>query len=122
MTGQDSYEAKVRVLVVIRNNLLGDILDSLLSSAFRLQILNVLCVEPAGLVEGINLHKPDVIVVEEGLMKETHLQFPDNSLSIGRIRIITINPAANQVQVYDKYQISLTQFADFVSLIENHPR
>lgn len=115
-------EAKVRVLVVIRNSLLGDILGSLLAGAIRLQVQTVLCINPEGLWIGIEQYQPDVLVMEESLIEETLIAGPGNTTAFGRIRIIAINPAANQVKVYDKFQISLTHFTDFVALIENHPR
>lgn len=112
----------MRVLAVIQNHLLGDILDNLLSNLFSLHVCRVLCVSPDSFWHGIDQYQPEVIVLEEGLIDVTALSLVGRSLLCGRVRIILINPAGNQVQVYDKFQISLTQTADFVALIEDYPR
>ncbi len=118
----DTEEVKVRVLAVIRNSLLGDILDDLLSTMFNLHLCRVRCVSPESLWQGINQYQPEVIVLEEGLVNDTALSFAGQALVRGRVRIILISPAENRVQVYDRFQISLTQTADFVALIEDYPR
>ena len=112
----------MRVLAVIQNHLLGDILDTLLSNLFSLHVCRVLCVSPDSLWQGIDQYQPEVIVLEEGLVDVTALSLVGRSLLCGRVRIILISPAENRVQVYDRFQISLTQTADFVALIEDYPR
>ncbi len=112
----------MRVLAVIQNHLLGDILDTLLSNLFSLHVCRVLRVNADSFWQGVDQCQPEVIVLEEGLVDVSTLSLAGQPLLCGRVRIILINPAGNQVQVYDKFQISLTQTADFVALIEDYPR
>lgn len=111
---------KVRVLVVTRNLLLGDLLESLLCNVFTLCVHRVRA-DSDSLLEAIDRHRPQVIVLEDGLIADSTIRFLGQALPYGRIRLILVNVETNQVHVYDKFPVSLLGTADFIALVENFP-
>lgn len=112
----------MRILAVIQNNLLGEVLDSLLGGAYVLRIQQVYQLSMDSLWLTLSQHKPEVLLLEEGLLDETTFAFADSVPDNSPMRIITISVHDNRVHVYDTFQTSLTQASDFVQLIENRPR
>ena len=116
-----SAQGKARVLVVTQNLLLGDVLESLLDSVFTLPAHRVMRVGADALLEGIDQFRPEVVVLEEGLVGNGSSCLLSQLLKYGRIRIILVNLEKNRLHVYDTFPVSLIQSTDFITLIENFP-
>jgi hypothetical protein len=114
-------QGEVRVVIVTRNLLLGDVLENLLPNVFRLSYPSDLYANADVLQQAIDHYQPEVVVLEEGLIGDTSNPLLSQSLNYGRARLILVNPEENRVHVYDKFQISLTRAADLLALVEHFP-
>jgi hypothetical protein len=112
---------KVRVLVLTKNLLLGDVLESLFANVITLRVHRVMRPNANGLRQGIDQYQPEVVVLEEGLIGNGYLTLLSQLLNDGRVRVILVNAQENRVHVCDEFSLSLTQAADFIALIENFP-
>lgn len=112
-------EPKKAVLVVTKNRLLGDVLVHLLGNEFALYPYPVTlnAFNRKSLLSFIELHQPAVVILEED---DTIKSFLLNHLpQYGRTRLILINSQSNQVHVQECFPITLTQSADFSSLLRS---
>ena len=116
-----STQEKVHTLVVTGNMLLGDALESLLAGAFALPVQRVMAASTDALLAATDHYQPEVIVLEEGLIDDSAIHLLSQLPDYGNIRLILVDPRENQLYVYDRYQVFLTQAADLKVLIENSP-
>ena len=100
--------------------MLGDLLESLLCNLFTLCVHRVRA-NSDSLLEAIDRHRPQVIVLEEGLIGDSPFRLLSHMVHAGRIRLIFVSREENRLHVYDKYQVALTQAADLIALVENLP-
>ncbi|MBK8903191.1 MAG: hypothetical protein IPM53_18540 [Anaerolineaceae bacterium] len=105
------------VLVITQNRLLGDVLEFLLSAAVDLYAYQI---SPASfdhdrLFEFIDLHRPPVIILEQGTLNE--ISVTNHLVKYGRTRLILVNTQSNQIRIHDHSPVLLTQAVDLTSLL-----
>lgn len=105
------------VLVITQNRLLGDVLEFLLSDQFVLYAYQISqnAFDRHKLLEFIDRHRPQVIILEQGAINETYLM--NHLLGYGRTRLILVNSQGNQIHIHDHFPVLLTQVSDFTSLL-----
>lgn len=108
---------QITVLVITQNQLLGGVLEVLLSDEFTLSAYQTgqNPFEQQKLIEFIDRHQPQVVILEHGTISEAYLM--NYLVQYGRTRLILINSSGNQIQVHDHFPVLLTEVADFTSLL-----
>ena len=100
----------MRILVITKNLLLGDVLENLLH-------------QPAlgdceTLWQNVVELQPEIIILEEGLVTGNANCFITRVLKHGCQRTILVSPNKNQVHVFDNFPVLLNQATDLTSLIK----
>ncbi len=109
---------KMRILLITKNSLLGDVLENLLSHQKILRIQQPARINYEKLFQSVVAHEPEIIILEEGLMTGKTGHFISRVLKLGCKRTIWVSPNENQVHVFDNFPVLLNQSTDLTSLIK----
>lgn len=106
----------MRILLAVNHLLLGDILEYLLSNIPAVCVWRAANVNAYGLLQALDQHQPEIIVLDNGLTGENLPHLLHQLLNHDHARIILVNNEENQVHIYDKSTATLSQVADFIAL------
>lgn len=108
----------MRILVITKNSLLGDVLENLLSHQKILRIQQPARINYEKLFQSVLAYGPEIIILEEGLMTGKTGQFIARIHKLGCKRTILVSPNENQVHVFDHFPVFLNESTDLTSLIK----
>lgn len=108
----------MRILVITKNLLLGDVLENLLSHQITLRIHQPALGDCETLWQNVVELQPEIIILEEGLVTGNANCFITRVLKHGCQRTILVSPNKNQVHVFDNFPVLLNQATDLTSLIK----
>jgi DNA-binding NarL/FixJ family response regulator len=105
-------------ILVLRNQLLMNAgLQSLLSKQESLEVIGKEIQNQDDLFRFLERLKPDVIIVDEGILAPKLADLLKFLQSYPKKRTIIMSLEKNQIQVYDTKQIQLHQLGDFLALL-----
>ena len=108
----------MRILLITKNSLLGDVLENLLSHQRILRLQQPACGNYEEFFQSVLAHEPEIVILEEGLMTDKTGQFIARILKHGCKRTILVSPNENQVHVFDNFPVLLHQSTDLTGLIK----
>ncbi len=106
-------------VLVVKDELLGELVRSLLGQAQDLNVAGCAPRDEAALIELIERTRPAVVV----LIADTRLTDPNSLLcrlnSELDFRVVAVSAEDNTVRVYDRQKVSITRGEDLVTIIRN---
>jgi DNA-binding NarL/FixJ family response regulator len=106
-----------RVLIVTRELLLREGVESLLSREVDIKVHGTQFIDESTLAKEIDRYHPDVVILDERLEYTDLANLFDLLIDYPRIRVMVVNVIDNKVNVYDKSEFELAHSYDFVSAI-----
>jgi DNA-binding NarL/FixJ family response regulator len=106
-----------RVLIVTRELLLREGVESLLSREVDIKVHGTQFIDESTLAKEIDRYHPDVVILDERLEYTDLTNLFDLLIDYPRIRVMVVNVIDNKVNVYDKSEFELAHSYDFVSAI-----
>ena len=102
-------------------DLLGEAIESILTAARNWQVIKVLDNQDVEvLIQEVEKTHPEIVIINQGHCAHSfpvpiHLieDFP-------KLRVITINPDNNLVEIYNKQEICIEEASDLLSVIDKH--
>ncbi len=99
------------------NELVIAAIKSLLITQSDLEVIQIGDGSDAGLIEAIEMHQPDILIIDEGsgIFDQTRLlrllvAYPEQ-------RMISFNHQNNQLHIYHQQVVVATQFSDLIGLL-----
>lgn len=111
----------MRILVITKNLLLGDVLENLLSHQITLRIQQPALGDCEELWQSVLELQPEIIILEEDIVTGKANCLISLVMNYGCKRTILISPNGNLVHVFDNFPVLLNNVTDLTSLIKEFP-
>ena len=109
---------KPSVLVLQKNSLLNQALDSIVvSSGSSLVVVASSAKNIQELLEDISGYKPDVVLLEESMPMAVKDTLADLLTIYPNLRVIIVSKDSNWVHIYNKQDMLLTRLEDLLTVI-----
>lgn len=106
-----------RVLVALGGQLLAAALESMLLREQQLNIVTSPSTERSDLLAHIAAYQPNVVILEAGTVDNELLCIISLMKDCPNLSIVTVSSESNQVHLYAKKVIQITQSTDLISTI-----
>jgi hypothetical protein len=104
-------------------DLLGEAVESILTADKNWQVIKVLGnPDVAALAREVQDLKPEIVIINRGPCEEIFpplLQIIEN---LPEVKIITVNPDNNLVEVYNKQKVRIEEVSDLLSVIDKNSK
>jgi DNA-binding NarL/FixJ family response regulator len=106
-----------RVLLIESGRFIGGVIHSLFETHETFTVIEAEPEDGEALINAVNYHLPDVVVLDDTL----RFEYLDELLPFLRknenFRIVIVNTAQNQVDVYQKQQVPVLHSSDLFTII-----
>jgi DNA-binding NarL/FixJ family response regulator len=106
-----------KVLVVVNASVVIEGIESILSRETDLLVLSTVFVDQESLYHKVKEHRPDAIVIEQGLLFSGQINLLTLLTSSKRVRILVLNVRDNDVNIYDHNATPIFHSSDLISSI-----
>ena len=106
-----------KILILESDLLLSAGVKNLLVGLSKVQIQEVKYSNMEELSKAINNFQPDIILIDKTNMPVNAEKILNFLQEKSKVKIIFINPENNQIETYDKHQISVTELSDFLAML-----
>jgi DNA-binding NarL/FixJ family response regulator len=115
------------VLVVEGGSLLEEGMEALLSREPDMQVIGIPFASETSFLQDVADMRPDVILMNEAgpLTSQRILELLKNLPTLAALRVITVRPQDNTIDLYERQRVVVTEVDDLLSLIrseENDPK
>lgn len=106
-----------------REDLLGKAVESILMADMNWQVVKLLGDPDVGaLTQQVEKTNPEIIIIIQGRCKEDFAVPMHIIKDFPKLRVITVNPDNNLVEVYNKQEIRIEEVSDLLSVIDTHSK
>jgi hypothetical protein len=106
-----------------REDVLGKAVEAILTADMNWQVVKLFGDPDVGvLTQQVEKTNPEIIIIIQGRCKEDFPVPMHIIKDFPKLRVITINPDNNLVEVYNKQEICLEEVSDLLSVIDKHSK
>lgn len=106
-----------RVLLIESGHFIGGVIHNLFEQNDKLTVIEAQPQSSTAMIHDIEHHHPDVIVIDDTLNLDCVNDLFAYLRKNNQYRIIIVNTNANQIDIYQKQQVSVRQSADLFEVI-----
>jgi chemotaxis response regulator CheB len=106
-----------RVLLIESGRFIGGVIHSLFKQQEQLIVLTESPTNSAELVEAVQKHNPDIIILDDTVQKEFLPKLLTMMTRGMGVRVVVVNTDSNQVDIYEKQQVPVHRKADFFAVL-----
>jgi DNA-binding NarL/FixJ family response regulator len=106
-----------RVLLIISGKFLGGVIHNLFSGCDQLSVSTAKPTSGRKLLDEVRTQQPEIVVIDDTLGMEylaNLMVYMQNGVNI---RVVVLNTESNQVQIFQKHEIKLTQPEDLFAIL-----
>ncbi len=106
-----------RVLLIESGKLIGGVFHNLFAEQDQLNVIEAAPSSSRELLRAVKFHRPEIIVLDDTVRAGYLGHLLRYMQSSEGIRVIVVNTNSNQVDVYEKQQVSVKRTADFLAVL-----
>ena len=108
-----------KVLIMMEDSSIASGIESLLSEESNLAVESTNISEGNQFKEIIDRVLPDVIILDETMLTSRQFCLCESLISISNLKIIVLSFQVNQMNVFNRYDVTISNYQDLISAIHN---
>jgi chemotaxis response regulator CheB len=106
-----------RVLLIESGKFIGGVIHNLFADQEQLCVIEAAPSNSRELLRAVKTHQPEIIVLDDTVRTDYLEHLLRFMQGCEGIRVIVVNTNMNQVDVYEKQQVSVNRTADFLAVL-----